>query len=101
MSMKHALGLLNVVKDWRLFVGMIKDERYKIPLFRKLIYAVLIIYIVLPFDFILNFVPFVGIVDDLGTFTVILGVTLYEISNYRDFKEQRERERHAPRADTD
>ncbi len=93
MNIKHLLGLLNVARDWRLFVAMIKDKRYKIPFIRKVVYAILIIYIVLPLDFIPDMIPLVGIVDDLGAFAVILGVTLYEISNYRDFREQEERER--------
>ena len=101
MNFKHLLGLLNIARDWRLFVAMFKDKRYKIPLVRKLAYAVLIIYIVLPLDFIPDLIPFVGIIDDLGAFAVILGVTLYEISNYRDFREQKERERRAHPSDSE
>jgi uncharacterized membrane protein YkvA (DUF1232 family) len=66
---------------------MIKDKRYTIPFTRKLVYIALIVYIVIPFDFIPGVIPIVGMVDDLGAFAVIIGVLLYEITTYRDFLE--------------
>jgi uncharacterized membrane protein YkvA (DUF1232 family) len=82
---RHFLDLLNVVKDYRLFVQMIKDKRYTIPVARKLVYFLLTVYIIVPFDFIPGIFPLIGIVDDLGALAAIVGVLLYEISAYRDF----------------
>lgn len=102
MNGRHLLDLFNVVKDFRLFVAMIKDKRYKIPLARKLTYAVLVIYIVSPVDFIpALLLPFAGWVDDLGAFSVIVGVLLYEIASYRDFAEGKETRRRAPQTDAE
>jgi uncharacterized membrane protein YkvA (DUF1232 family) len=85
MNSKHFLDLFNVAKDYRLFIQMIKDKRYTIPLARKLLYIILIVYIIIPFDFIPGVFPLIGMVDDLGAFAVIIGVLLYEIATYRDF----------------
>jgi uncharacterized membrane protein YkvA (DUF1232 family) len=85
MNSKHVLELFNVVKDYRLFIQMMKDKRYAIPLARKLLYIVLVVYIIIPFDFIPGVFPIIGMVDDLGAFAVIIGVLLYEIATYRDF----------------
>jgi uncharacterized membrane protein YkvA (DUF1232 family) len=98
MKTGHLLDLFNVAKDWRIFVAMIKDKGYKIPLVRKLTYLLLAIYIISPFDFIPGIIPVVGIVDDLGAFAVILGLILYEIANYRDFLEEK-KGRRTPRAE--
>jgi uncharacterized membrane protein YkvA (DUF1232 family) len=88
MKSKHLLDLLNVVKDYRFFVQMMKDQRYTIPLVRKLLYVLLVIYILVPFDFIPGIIPLVGMVDDLGAFAVIIGALLYEIAAYRDFLDE-------------
>jgi uncharacterized membrane protein YkvA (DUF1232 family) len=98
MKTGHLLDLFNVAKDWRIFVAMIKDKGYKIPFVRKLTYLLLVIYIIVPLDFIPEFIPVVGVVDDLGAFAVILGLILYEITNYRDFLEEKKRRR-TPRAE--
>ncbi len=88
MKSGHLLDLFNVVKDYRFFIQMMKDKRYTIPLVRKLLYILLSIYIIVPFDFIPGIIPFVGMVDDLGAFAVIIGVLLYEIAAYRDFLDE-------------
>jgi len=64
---------------------MIKDKRYTIPIGRKLVYVLLVLYIIIPFDFIPGIFPLIGIVDDLGALAVIIGALLYEITAYRDF----------------
>ena len=88
MKSGHLLDLFNVVKDYRFFIQMMKDKRYTIPLVRKLLYVLLVIYIIVPFDFIPGIIPFVGMVDDLGAFAAIVGVLLYEIAAYRDFLDE-------------
>ncbi len=87
MKSNHLLDLFNVVKDYRFFIQMMKDKRYSIPFTRKLVYILLIVYIIVPFDFIPGIFPIVGMVDDLGAFAAIVGVLLYEITVYRDFLE--------------
>ncbi len=82
---RHFLDLLNVVKDYRLLVQLVKDKRYTIPVARKLVYFLLVVYIIVPFDFIPGIFPLIGIVDDLGALAAIIGVLLYEITAYRDF----------------
>jgi uncharacterized membrane protein YkvA (DUF1232 family) len=88
MKSGHLLDLFNVVKDYRFFIQMLKDKRYTIPLVRKLLYILLTVYIIVPFDFIPGIIPFVGMVDDLGAFAAIVGVLLYEIAAYRDFLDE-------------
>jgi uncharacterized membrane protein YkvA (DUF1232 family) len=85
MQSKHFIDLFNIVKDYRFFIQMIKDKRYTIPFARKLVYILLVVYIIIPFDFIPGIFPLVGMVDDLGAFAAIIGVLLYEITVYRDF----------------
>jgi uncharacterized membrane protein YkvA (DUF1232 family) len=82
---KHFLDLFNVVKDYRFFIQMMKDKRYTIPFARKLVYLLLVVYIIIPLDFIPGIFPLVGMVDDLGAFAAIIGVLLYEITAYREF----------------
>jgi uncharacterized membrane protein YkvA (DUF1232 family) len=87
MKSNHILDLFNVVKDYRFVIQMMKDKRYTIPLTRKIVYLLLIVYIIVPFDFIPGIFPIIGMVDDLGAFAAIIGVLLYEITVYRDFLE--------------
>jgi uncharacterized membrane protein YkvA (DUF1232 family) len=89
MKTKQFLDLFNVVKDWKSAAAMFRDPEYRIPLGRKFIYAFLIIYIIVPFDFIPGIFPIIGMVDDLGAFGAIIGVLLYEIVAYRDFCAER------------
>ena len=99
MKSKHLLDLFNVAKDYRLFIQMMKDERYRIPLVRKLLYIALVAYIIVPFDFIPGIIPVVGMVDDLGAFAVIVGVLIYEIAAYRDFLDNIKNSSAAPRVE--
>jgi uncharacterized membrane protein YkvA (DUF1232 family) len=85
MKSNHLLDLFNVVKDYRFLIQMMKDKRYTIPLVRKLVYILLVLYIIIPFDFIPGIIPVIGMVDDLGALAAIVGVLLYEIAAYRDF----------------
>lgn len=87
MKSNHILDLFNVVKDYRFVIQMMKDKRYTIPFTRKIVYILLIVYIIIPFDFIPGIFPIIGMVDDLGAFAAIIGVLLYEITVYRDFLE--------------
>lgn len=79
------MDLFNIVKDYRFLIQMMKDKGYTIPFGRKVMYLVLIFYILIPFDFIPGIFPVIGMVDDLGAFAVIIGALLYEITAYRDF----------------
>jgi uncharacterized membrane protein YkvA (DUF1232 family) len=79
------MDLFNIVKDYRFLIQMMNDKGYTIPFGRKLMYLVLIFYILIPFDFIPGIFPVIGMVDDLGAFAVIIGALLYEITAYRDF----------------
>lgn len=97
MKTNHFLELFNVVKDYRFLIQMIKDKAYSIPLARKLAYCLLGIYIIIPFDFIPGIIPIVGMVDDLGALTAIVGILLYEITSYRDFLEGTHKSSDAPR----
>jgi uncharacterized membrane protein YkvA (DUF1232 family) len=81
------LDFLNIAKGWRDLVSMIKDKDYKIPIFRKLTYLASIVYIIIPLDFIPGVFPIVGLVDDVGVLALLIGLVLYEISCYREFKE--------------
>ena len=85
MKPNHLMDLFNIVKDYRFLIQMMKDKGYTIPFGRKLMYLVLIFYILIPFDFIPGIFPVIGMVDDLGAFAVIIGALLYEITAYRDF----------------
>jgi uncharacterized membrane protein YkvA (DUF1232 family) len=85
MKSNHLLDLFNVVKDYRFVIQMMKDKRYTIPLGRKLLYLLLLFYIIIPFDFIPGIFPIIGMVDDLGAFAAIIAALLYEITAYRDF----------------
>ena len=85
MKSNHLLELFNVVKDYRFLIQMMKDNRYTIPLMRKLLYLLLLFYIIIPFDFIPGIFPVIGMVDDMGALAVIVGALLYEITAYRDF----------------
>ena len=85
MKTNHLMDLFNVVKDYQFLIQMMKDKGYTIPFGRKLMYLVLIFYILIPFDFIPGIFPVIGMVDDLGAFAVIIGALLYEITAYRDF----------------
>ena len=87
MKPSNLPDLFNIIKDYRFLIRMMKDKRYTIPIGRKLIYILLVLYIIVPFDFIPGIFPLIGIVDDLGAFAVIIGVLLYEITAYRDFLE--------------
>ncbi len=82
------LDFLNIAKAWRDLVSMVKDKKYKIPLFRKLTYIASVIYIIIPLDFIPGFFPIVGIIDDVGVLALIFGLVLYEISCYREFRDR-------------
>lgn len=85
MKSNHLLDLFNLAKDYRYLIRMLKDKRYTIPFGRKLVYILMVLYIIIPFDFIPGIFPLVGMVDDLGAFAVIIGALLYEVTAYRDF----------------
>jgi len=78
----------NIAQNWRLLLNLIKDKTYKIPLIRKVAYTAMLLYIISPFDFIPLF-P----LDDLGIFTLFIGLVMYEIECYQEFKAKKEERR--------
>ena len=46
-----------------------------------------LLYFILPADFIPDFIPFIGYIDDLAVLTTIMNSLKEEISEYRDWKE--------------
>lgn len=83
------LSFFNLTRRWRELVTMLKDKKYKIPFARKLIYFAAIFYIIWPFDFIPEFIPFVGVVDDIGVLAFLIGLILYELDQYHGFLKDR------------
>jgi uncharacterized membrane protein YkvA (DUF1232 family) len=87
MGEKDFFRYFNLPVYWRDLVELIKSEEYKVPLIRKLTYLAGIIYIIIPFDFIPGIFPLVGIIDDAGVLAFLIGLLVYEIDSYRQYRE--------------
>jgi uncharacterized membrane protein YkvA (DUF1232 family) len=61
-----------LVSHLRLSVRLVREPR--VPLLVKSVPVLMLLYIVLPFDLLPDFIPLLGEVDDLGVFLVALGV---------------------------
>ncbi len=48
-----------------------------------------LLYFILPADFIPDFIPFIGYIDDLAVLTTIMNSLKEEISEYRNWKEKK------------
>jgi uncharacterized membrane protein YkvA (DUF1232 family) len=87
MPSKNIFDAVNIARRWRYLKAIFTDKAYRVPIIRKLSYLALIIYILIPFDFIPGFFPLVGLVDDIGALALILGLLVYETEKYKDFLE--------------
>ncbi|MBN1572493.1 MAG: DUF1232 domain-containing protein [Deltaproteobacteria bacterium] len=87
MKQKNLSDIFNIAAKWRSLKGLIKDKGYKIPLIRKILYVLSVIYVISPIDFIPAFllpVP-VGVIDDIGVLAFFLMLILYEIDQYENY----------------
>jgi uncharacterized membrane protein YkvA (DUF1232 family) len=87
MPSKNIFDAVNLARRWRYLKAIFTDKAYRIPIIRKLTYLALIIYILIPIDFIPGFFPVVSLVDDIGALALILGLLVYETEKYKDFLE--------------
>jgi uncharacterized membrane protein YkvA (DUF1232 family) len=87
MPSKNIFDAVNLARRWRYLKAIFTDKAYRIPIIRKLTYLALIIYILIPIDFIPGLFPLVGLVDDIGALALILGLLVYETEKYKDFLE--------------
>ena len=83
-------SILNLFKDFILVFHMIIDS-YKgvYPTVSKktfIAFFVMIIYIITPIDFISDFIPIIGIVDDVIITKIILGLVSEDLSDYKVWK---------------
>jgi len=87
MPSKNIFDAVNLVRRWRYLKAIFTNKAYRIPIIRKLTYIALILYILIPFDFIPGFFPLVSLVDDIGALALILGLLVYETERYKEFLE--------------
>lgn len=86
MKQKNISDIFNIAAKWRSLMALIKDKGYKIPLIRKVLYIISLIYVISPIDFIPELlVPPLGFIDDIGAFAFFLMLILYEIDQYEDY----------------
>ncbi|MBN1881363.1 MAG: DUF1232 domain-containing protein [Deltaproteobacteria bacterium] len=87
MPSKSIFDAVNIARRWRYLKAIFTDKAYRVPLFRKLTYLALIVYILIPIDFIPGIFPLVGLVDDIGALALIMGLLVYETERYKNFLE--------------
>jgi uncharacterized membrane protein YkvA (DUF1232 family) len=86
MKDKNFSDIFNIASKWRSLMRLIKDKSYKIPLVRKILYIISLIYVISPIDFIPELlVPPLGFIDDIGALAFFLMLILYEIDQYEDY----------------
>ncbi len=77
----------HVAELYSLFVDAVKNK-YPLNAARLGIIGSGLLYFVLPVDFIPDFIPFGGFVDDLSILTMIIGSLQNELAAYRLWKQQ-------------
>ena len=87
MPQKSIFDAVNLARRWRYLKAIFTNKAYRIPIIRKLTYLALIVYILIPIDFIPGLFPLVGLVDDIGALALILGLLVYETERYKNFLE--------------
>ena len=83
-ALKKALG--NVSELYSIFKDTVNGHYSLDPTHLAMIGGGLL-YFILPADFIPDFIPFIGYIDDLAVLTTIMNSLKEEISEYRDWKE--------------
>jgi curved DNA-binding protein CbpA len=84
-ALKKALG--NVSELYSIFKDTVNGHYSLDPTHLAMIGGGLL-YFILPADFIPDFIPFIGYIDDLAVLTTIMNSLKEEISEYRNWKEK-------------
>ena len=88
------VGLLTrLARDFKLLFSLIRDYwkgNYRdVSLFSIIIFAITIAYILSPFDFLSDFVPGLGQIDDALLLLLCLYFLEKDLYKYRDWKDKR------------
>jgi len=84
-ALKEALG--NVSELYSIFKDTVHGH-YKLDPTHLAMIGGGLLYFILPADFIPDFIPFIGYIDDLAVLTTIMNSLKGEISEYRNWKEK-------------
>jgi uncharacterized membrane protein YkvA (DUF1232 family) len=84
-ALKKALG--NVSELYSIFKDTVNGHYSLDPTHLAMIGGGLL-YFILPADFIPDFMPFIGYIDDLAVLTTIMNSLKEELSEYRNWKEK-------------
>lgn len=84
-ALKKALG--NVSELYSIFKDTVNGHYSLDPTHLAMIGGGLL-YFILPADFIPDFIPFIGYIDDLAVLTTIMNSLKEELSEYRNWKEK-------------
>ena len=66
------------------FMRMLRDPRYRFPTRFKVLGVVALTYVISPIDIIPDFLPLIGVVDDLGLVALVLSMLSGEVRAYED-----------------
>jgi curved DNA-binding protein CbpA len=84
-ALKKALG--NVSELYSIFKDTV-NGRYSLDPTHLAMIGGGLLYFILPADFIPDFIPFIGYIDDLAVLTTIMNSLKEELSEYRNWKEK-------------
>ena len=82
-------GLKDKINDFKLLISMFKDGisgKYKISATTLAIIGGAIAYVVSPIDAIPDFLPVIGLTDDIAIVGLVITRLSKEISKYKEFK---------------
>lgn len=94
-AMKNEHAISEVVNDLRLLFSLVKDYMsgaYRAIPYGSIVAAVAgILYFVSPVDFIPDFIPFVGYIDDVFVIGIVLKQIHSDLEKYHVWKQQQNR----------
>lgn len=73
---------------FRMLKAVIKGE-FKMKKSNMIVSALIVAYILSPLDFLPDFIPFLGVFDDLGLLTILISKLMKETEDFLIFEEMK------------
>ena len=97
LSFFKKLGNISFLKKWFLDIPKLCDMLidtingdYSLPYSSLVMVAIAIIYAVSPFDFLTDFIPVIGVLDDIAILKAVLKTIKNDLESYTEWKESRD-----------